>query len=175
MSTHATHVSSLYTHTFAYHLPRITWLVWHKFQCKVWWAILHNTTIFITTDDNYIDCEIWLQLQLHVYDDSCVQQDGQIDAEELQRCLTQSGISGSYQPFGKETCRIMIAMLDRDYSGKMGFNEFKELWTALNQWKVYKCIHVEKWCVYHQKHAQRVAFGQLICSWCYVAEARCML
>jgi len=24
-------------------------------------------------------------------------QDGQIDAEELQRCLTTSGISGSYQ------------------------------------------------------------------------------
>ena len=30
----------------------------------------------------------------------------------------------------------MIAMLDRDYSGKMGFNEFKELWGALNQWRV---------------------------------------
>eukprot|EP00795_Rhopilema_esculentum_P014229 gene14229-5249_t len=23
----------------------------------------------------------------------------------------------------------------RDYSGKMGFNEFKELWTCLNQWR----------------------------------------
>ena len=67
-------------------------------------------------------------------------QDGQIDAEELQRCLTSSGIGGNYQPFNKETCRIMIAMLDRDYSGKMGFNEFKELWTALNQWKV--CIRI---------------------------------
>ncbi|XP_003383149.1 PREDICTED: sorcin-like [Amphimedon queenslandica] len=62
-------------------------------------------------------------------------QDGQIDANELQRCLSSSGISGSYQPFSKETCRIMIAMLDRDRSGKMGFNEFKELWAALNQWK----------------------------------------
>jgi len=30
----------------------------------------------------------------------------------------------------------MITMLDRDFSGKMGFNEFKELWGALNQWKV---------------------------------------
>ncbi|XP_078378497.1 sorcin-like [Oculina patagonica] len=29
----------------------------------------------------------------------------------------------------------MITMLDRDFSGKMGFNEFKELWGALNQWK----------------------------------------
>lgn len=40
----------------------------------------------------------------------------------------------------------MIAMLDRDRSGKMGFNEFKELWTALNQWKVSvcACMHIEK-------------------------------
>ncbi|XP_056157105.1 grancalcin [Lampris incognitus] len=62
-------------------------------------------------------------------------QDGEIDAEELQRCLTQSGITGSYTPFSLETCRIMIAMLDRDYTGKMGFNEFKELFGALNSWK----------------------------------------
>ncbi|XP_057293018.1 sorcin-like isoform X2 [Hydractinia symbiolongicarpus] len=61
--------------------------------------------------------------------------DQQIDALELQRCLTSSGIGGTYQPFSLETCRIMISMLDRDYSGKMGFNEFKELWSALNQWK----------------------------------------
>ncbi|KAK2857626.1 hypothetical protein Q7C36_005545 [Tachysurus vachellii] len=62
-------------------------------------------------------------------------QDGEVDAEELQRCLTQTGISGTYAPFSLETCRIMIAMLDRDYSGKMGFTEFKELFTALNGWK----------------------------------------
>ncbi|XP_012781063.2 grancalcin isoform X2 [Ochotona princeps] len=62
-------------------------------------------------------------------------QDGEVDAEELQRCLTHSGISGTYSPFSLETCRIMIAMLDRDYTGKMGFNEFKELWAALNAWK----------------------------------------
>nr|XP_046237994.1 grancalcin isoform X2 [Scatophagus argus] len=62
-------------------------------------------------------------------------QDGEVDAEELQRCLTQSGFTGGYSPFSLETCRIMIAMLDRDYTGKMGFNEFKELFTALNGWK----------------------------------------
>ncbi|XP_066301328.1 sorcin-like isoform X2 [Branchiostoma lanceolatum] len=62
-------------------------------------------------------------------------QDGQIDPIELQQCLTSSGISGSYQPFSLETCRVMIAMLDRDFSGKMGFNEFKELWAALNGWR----------------------------------------
>uniref|UniRef100_A0ABI7ZAW5 EF-hand domain-containing protein n=1 Tax=Felis catus TaxID=9685 RepID=A0ABI7ZAW5_FELCA len=37
--------------------------------------------------------------------------------------------------FSLETCRIMIAMLDRDYTGKMRFSEFKELWAALNAWK----------------------------------------
>ncbi|KPP78499.1 hypothetical protein Z043_101997, partial [Scleropages formosus] len=62
-------------------------------------------------------------------------QDGEIDAEELQTCLTQTGISGTYTPFSLETCRIMIAMLDRDMTGKMGFNEFKELFAALNGWK----------------------------------------
>ncbi|XP_041648590.1 sorcin isoform X1 [Cheilinus undulatus] len=62
-------------------------------------------------------------------------QDGQISAEELQQCLTQSGISGSYKPFSLETCRLMISMLDRDMSGSMGFNEFKELSNVLNGWK----------------------------------------
>ncbi|KAK6483087.1 grancalcin-like [Huso huso] len=62
-------------------------------------------------------------------------QDGEIDSEELQRCLTQTGISGSYSPFSIETCRIMIAMLDRDMTSKMGFNEFKELFGVLNVWK----------------------------------------
>ncbi|XP_061464615.1 grancalcin isoform X3 [Rhineura floridana] len=62
-------------------------------------------------------------------------QDGEVDAEELQRCLTQSGISGTYSPFSLETCRIMISMLDRESTGKMGYNEFKELWAALSAWK----------------------------------------
>uniref|UniRef100_A0A1A8HL60 Grancalcin, EF-hand calcium binding protein n=1 Tax=Nothobranchius korthausae TaxID=1143690 RepID=A0A1A8HL60_9TELE len=62
-------------------------------------------------------------------------QDGAVDAEELQRCLTQAGFTGSYSPFSLDTCRIMIAMLDRDFTGKMGFNEFKELFMALNGWK----------------------------------------
>ncbi|MBN3298008.1 sorcin isoform X2 [Amia ocellicauda] len=62
-------------------------------------------------------------------------QDGQIDADELQRCLTQANFSGGYKPFSLETCRLMINMLDRDMSGTMGFNEFKELWSVLNAWK----------------------------------------
>ncbi|KAJ6666772.1 hypothetical protein lerEdw1_020496 [Lerista edwardsae] len=89
----------------------------------------------------------------------CFPKDGQIDADELQRCLTQSGVSGAYKPFNLETCRLMISMLDygklfgyvrlvkwnseegslattqRDMSGTMGFNEFKELWAVLNGWR----------------------------------------
>ncbi|XP_058504267.1 sorcin [Solea solea] len=72
---------------------------------------------------------------LYGYFTAVAGQDGQISADELQRCLTQSGIAGSYQPFSLDTCRLMITMLDRDMSGSMGFQEFKELWQALNGWK----------------------------------------
>nr|KAF6470339.1 sorcin [Molossus molossus] len=69
---------------------------------------------------------------LYGYFASVAGQDGQIDADELQRCLTQSGIAGGYKPFNLETCRLMVSMLDRDLSGTMGFSEFKELWSAVN-------------------------------------------
>ncbi|KAJ8288225.1 hypothetical protein COCON_G00008840 [Conger conger] len=72
---------------------------------------------------------------LYGYFSGVAGQDGQISAEELQQCLTQSNISGGYKPFNLETCRMMISMLDRDYSHTMGFNEFKELWSVLNAWK----------------------------------------
>uniref|UniRef100_A0A8C2X2H5 EF-hand domain-containing protein n=1 Tax=Cyclopterus lumpus TaxID=8103 RepID=A0A8C2X2H5_CYCLU len=72
---------------------------------------------------------------LYGYFSAVAGQDGQISADELQRCLTQSGISGTYKPFSMETCRLMVSMLDRDHSNSMGFNEFKELWQALNGWK----------------------------------------
>uniref|UniRef100_A0A2I3LF62 Sorcin n=1 Tax=Papio anubis TaxID=9555 RepID=A0A2I3LF62_PAPAN len=41
----------------------------------------------------------------------------------------------SWTAFNLETCRLMVSMLDRDMSGKMGFNEFKELWAVLNGWR----------------------------------------
>lgn len=56
----------------------------------------------------------------------------------------------------------MITMLDRDFSGKMGFSEFKELWAALNQWKTTFMQYdrdrsgtVEP----HELHAALSAFG----------------
>uniref|UniRef100_A0AAY5E8Y8 Sorcin n=1 Tax=Electrophorus electricus TaxID=8005 RepID=A0AAY5E8Y8_ELEEL len=72
---------------------------------------------------------------LYGYFSAVAGQDGHVSAEELQACLTQANFSGGYKPFNLETCRLMIGMLDRDMSGSMGFNEFKELWTVINAWK----------------------------------------
>ncbi|XP_040020610.1 sorcin [Gasterosteus aculeatus] len=72
---------------------------------------------------------------LYGYFSAVAGQDGQISAEELQSCLTHSGISGTYKPFSMETCRLMVSMLDRDHSNSMGFPEFKELWQVLSGWK----------------------------------------
>ncbi|KAG7999298.1 Sorcin, partial [Nibea albiflora] len=80
-------------------------------------------------------CVSQQQDPLYGYFSAVAGQDGQISPDELQRCLTQSGISGSYKPFCLETCKLMINMLDRDMSGTMGFNEFKELSQVLNGWK----------------------------------------
>lgn len=38
--------------------------------------------------------------------------------------------------FSKDVCRSMIAMMDWDRSGKLGFEEFKCLWIDIRQWKV---------------------------------------
>ncbi|XP_028672951.1 sorcin-like [Erpetoichthys calabaricus] len=72
---------------------------------------------------------------LFAFFSSVAGQDGQIDAEELQKCLTQANFTGTNKPFNLETCRLMIAMLDRDMSGTMGFNEFKELCNVINAWR----------------------------------------
>lgn len=38
--------------------------------------------------------------------------------------------------FSKDICRSMVAMLDNDHSGKLGFDEFKTLWTDIKNWRV---------------------------------------
>ncbi|OWR52714.1 calpain-A isoform 4, partial [Danaus plexippus plexippus] len=40
------------------------------------------------------------------------------------------------QGFSKEVCRSMVAMLDKDNSGGLGFEEFKSLWIDLRNWRV---------------------------------------
>lgn len=38
--------------------------------------------------------------------------------------------------FAKEVCRSMVAMMDADHSGKLGYEEFKVLWTDIRRWRV---------------------------------------
>lgn len=40
------------------------------------------------------------------------------------------------QGFPKDVCRSMVAMMDADRSGKLGYEEFKELWVDIRNWKV---------------------------------------
>ncbi|XP_075214527.1 calpain-A-like isoform X2 [Lycorma delicatula] len=41
--------------------------------------------------------------------------------------------------FSKDVCRSMIAMMDYDRSGKLGFDEFKHLWIDVRKWRsVYR-------------------------------------
>nr|WAQ15575.1 tubulin gamma 2 [Halisarca dujardinii] len=63
---------------------------------------------------------------------SAANKDGQIDALELQKSLT---VTHSGQQFSRETCHTMITMLDRDFTGKMGFQEYKELHQLIHQWQ----------------------------------------
>lgn len=37
--------------------------------------------------------------------------------------------------FSKDVCRSMVAMMDTDASGKLGFEEFKQLLTDIATWK----------------------------------------
>ncbi|CAH2987358.1 unnamed protein product [Chilo suppressalis] len=62
--------------------------------------------------------------------------DGEVDWQELKEILDyamREELKG--QGFSKEVCRSMIAMLDKDGSGGLGFEEFKTLWIDLRNWR----------------------------------------
>ncbi|KAG5888431.1 hypothetical protein JTB14_020206 [Gonioctena quinquepunctata] len=40
-----------------------------------------------------------------------------------------------FDGFSKDICRSMVAMLDTDRSGKLGYQEFTNLWSSILQWK----------------------------------------
>lgn len=56
--------------------------------------------------------------------------------------------------FSKDVCRSMIAMMDVDASGKLGFEEFKQLLTDIATWKaVFK--------LYDRDHTGRISATDL--------------
>ncbi|KAL3284756.1 hypothetical protein HHI36_018898 [Cryptolaemus montrouzieri] len=62
--------------------------------------------------------------------------DEEIDYLELKTLLDksfQSELRGG--TFSKEICRCMVAMLDADFSGKLGREEFEELWDLISTWR----------------------------------------
>lgn len=56
---------------------------------------------------------------------------GRISVPELQQALTNA----NWTRFNTDTCRLMIAMFDRDRSGQIDMNEFQALWTYIHQWR----------------------------------------
>ncbi|XP_064600052.1 calpain-9-like isoform X2 [Liolophura sinensis] len=63
-------------------------------------------------------------------------EDMEIDAFELQEVLNSVfQREFSFPGFTIDTCRSMVAMHDGDMSGKLGYEEFKALWTDLRRWK----------------------------------------
>ncbi|KAH3710434.1 peflin-like [Dreissena polymorpha] len=56
---------------------------------------------------------------------------GRISVFELQQAL----VNGNWTHFNPETCRLMIAMFDKDNTGQIELAEFQALWTYIQQWK----------------------------------------
>lgn len=47
--------------------------------------------------------------------------------------------------FGIDTCRSMVAVMDSDTTGKLGFQEFKYLWNNIKKWQaIYKQFDVDR-------------------------------
>jgi calpain, invertebrate len=64
-------------------------------------------------------------------------EDMEIDAHELRNILdTTFKKEFKFDGFSIETCRSLIALMDVDQSGKLGFDEFKTLWQDLRLWKI---------------------------------------
>lgn len=65
--------------------------------------------------------------------------DLEVDAYELRDILnsvfTKDSSEFKFDGFGLDVCRSMVAMHDGDLSGKLGFDEFKQLWQDLRKWK----------------------------------------
>lgn len=54
-----------------------------------------------------------------------------INAVELQSCLS----NGTWEPFNGETVRLMITLFDRSLKGQLNYDEFKQLWKYIEDWR----------------------------------------
>ncbi|KAK3800956.1 hypothetical protein RRG08_001204 [Elysia crispata] len=61
--------------------------------------------------------------------------DDEIDANELLEILNKAYKAESESVFNIEMTRSLVAILDRDATGKLGYNEFSKLWNDLRIWK----------------------------------------
>ncbi|XP_044589126.1 calpain-A-like isoform X7 [Cotesia glomerata] len=62
--------------------------------------------------------------------------DMEVDWEELKEILDYAMRKEMHnEGFSKDVCRSMVAMLDVDHSGKLGFEEFKALWNDIKSWR----------------------------------------
>ncbi|XP_026279609.1 calpain-A isoform X4 [Frankliniella occidentalis] len=63
-------------------------------------------------------------------------EDGEVDWMELKEIMDYTMRNDTRSSgFAKEVCRSMVAMMDADHSGKLGYEEFKILWTDIRRWR----------------------------------------
>ena len=62
--------------------------------------------------------------------------------------LINNRLEFKFDGFTKDVCRSMIAMLDSDHSGKLGLDEFKNLWRDIQTWKVYIKEIIRIWAIF---------------------------
>lgn len=63
-------------------------------------------------------------------------EDMEVDWMELKEILDYAMRNETKnEGFSKDVCRSMVAMMDVDRSGKLGFEEFKTLWIDIRHWK----------------------------------------
>ncbi|XP_072316149.1 calpain small subunit 1-like [Eucyclogobius newberryi] len=63
----------------------------------------------------------------------------EISPDELKKILDnicrKHGLEIGNEGFSIETCRSMVAVMDSDSTGKLGFHEFKFLWGNIKKWQ----------------------------------------
>ena len=70
----------------------------------------------------------------------------EVDSYELQQVINHVFKKEiKFSGFSIESCRSMVAMMDADESGKLGFDEFIQLWRNLRTWaETFKRHHIDK-------------------------------